>query len=119
VLLPSETDRDDHQHWLLDSGSAYPIAHASIERPPALDIVHIDSKALVSSSATGLRKTHPCRLRVFRVGDVSLRNVRWMLAEVLPGENRFESGILPLNLFDSIYFNSEESFVVLNPSLPR
>ncbi len=50
---------------------------------------------------------------------MSLRNVRWMLAEVLPGENRFESGILPLNLFDSIYFNSEESFVVLNPSLPR
>ena len=40
-----------------------------------------------------------------------------MLAPLLPGEIRPQKGMLPLSVFDAVYFNNEESFVILNPRL--
>ena len=40
-----------------------------------------------------------------------------MVADLMTGEKRYEDGLLPLCVFEAIYFNNDENYVILNPSL--
>ena len=72
---------------------------------------------LEATTSIGRRRFRPCRLASLQVGSTVLRNVKAVLAPLLPGEIRPQKGMLPLSVFDAVYFNNEESFVILNPRL--
>ena len=42
-----------------------------------------------------------------------------MVADLLTGEKRYEDGLLTLCLFDAVYFNSDENYVILNPGVVK
>ena len=56
------------------------------------------SEAVPDAPVAHRRNIRFCRVRVFRIGDVILKNLRFMMAELLPGERRYEGGLLPLTL---------------------
>jgi hypothetical protein len=104
------------QRYLLDSGTQYPVL---FERPAQEFTVLRNEPAPMMVMSTGDRKLRPCIVHLLRFGNVVLQNVQLMLADPLPGEQPFEDGLLPLNLFESIYFNNEKGYVILNPIFRR
>ncbi len=102
--------------FMLDSGAPEPVVFVKPSEAPSLDIVHMESNEVVAQTSVGRRTMRPCRIGTFRIDGLTLRNVRFMVAGLLPGEERYEDGLLPVSLFDAIYFNNEESYVILNPA---
>ncbi len=107
------------RRFLLDSGALDPLVFALPSQVPALDVVHMEEQGMVAQTSIGRRNMHLCRVGIFRIGGLTLKNLRFMVVDLLPGEKRFEDGLLPMRLFDSIYFNNEKSYVILNPVWPR
>ena len=107
------------RRFLLDSGALDPLVFALPSQVPALDVVHMEEQGMVAQTSIGQRNMHFCRVGIFCIGGLTLKNLRFMVADLLPGEKRYEDGLLPMSLFDSIYFNNEKSYVILNPAWPR
>lgn len=59
----------------------------------------------------------PGRMRILQIGSTFLKNIPFMLADLLPGEERYGDAVLPTSLFDAVYFSSSQNYVVLNPIL--
>jgi len=96
---------------ILDSGNPYLVVYedaASRLQPAA----HIKETKVVRSSI-GSRAIRLFRIASLQIGDSRLRNVDAYLATRGPG--RSEDGFLPLYLFDSIYVNNLENFLIANP----
>ncbi len=68
-------------------------------------------------SSIGSRKIRPFRIDSLEVGDSVKRNVEGYLATRRPGGS--EDGFLPLFVFDSIYVNNQENFLIPNPKRNR
>jgi hypothetical protein len=96
---------------LLDSGIPYSVLYED----PRLDL-RCSGANTSAQSGIGARKLRPCRLATLNLGTVQFRNLDVQLTPRLAGQAGWEDGILPLALFDAIYFNTAESFVVLNPN---
>jgi hypothetical protein len=98
-------------HLMLDSGSPYIVVYedAASRLQPAANI----KEAEILESAIGRRAVHRFRLDFLEIGDSRLRKVDAYLAVRGPG--RLEDGFLPLHIFDSIYVNNLENFVIANP----
>jgi hypothetical protein len=95
---------------LLDSGIPYSLLYED----PLLELRCSGSNGAAESSI-GARKLRSCRLKTLDLGAVQFKNLAVQLTSRLAGP-RWEDGILPLGLFDAIYFNNAGSFVILNPS---
>lgn len=105
--------------FLLDSGSLAPLIFAQPSKTPNLHVVYMDVRISTMSTPIGRRNTRSCHVGALQVGEVKLHNLRFIVADVLPGEKRYEDGLLPLTLFDAVYFNNEESVIILNPTEAR
>lgn len=99
---------------LLDSGIPYSVLYED----PELDL-RCSGANTAAQSGIGSRKLRSCRLATLDLGPVQFRNLAVQLTPRLAGQPRWEDGILPLTLFDAIYFNNAENFVILNPSRAR
>lgn len=104
------------RRFLLDSGSLDPLVFALPSEMPNLDIVQMVEQKMVAQSSIGRRNVRICRVGTFPIGGLTFKNLRFMVSDLLPGEQRYEDGLLPMSLFDSIYFNNERSCVILNPT---
>jgi predicted aspartyl protease len=98
-------------HLILDSGNPYIVIYedAASRLQPAANI----KEAQVVESAIGSRAIRPFRVDLLEIGDSRLRNVDAYLAVRGPG--RLEDGFLPLHIFDLIYVNNLENFLIANP----
>jgi predicted aspartyl protease len=107
------------RRFLLDSGALDPLVFAQPDEMPALDIVRFEEQALVARTAVGQRYIRPCRVGIFRIGEATLKNLRFMVADLKTGEKRYEGGLLPLCVFEAVYFNNDENYVILNPGVAK
>ncbi len=100
---------------ILDSGNPYLVVYedAASRLQPTWNI---KEKKVVRSSI-GSRAIRPFRIESLEIGDSRLRNIDAYLATRGPG--RSEDGFLPLYLFDSIYVNNLENFLIANPQRKR
>jgi len=96
---------------ILDSGNPYLVVYedAASRLQPAANI----KEKKVVRSPIGSRAIRPFRIESLEIGDSQVRNVDAFLATRGPG--RSEDGFLPLYLFDSIYVNNLENFLIANP----
>lgn len=101
----------ESRRLLLDSGIPYSVLYED----PGLDLRCSGANAS-AQSGIGVRKLRPSRLATLDLGPVRFKNLDVQLTPRLAGQPRWEDGILPFALFDAIYFNSAEGFVILNPS---
>lgn len=100
---------------MLDSGNPYLVFYNDVASrlQPTGDIGDIKERKVVRSSV-GSRSIRPFRIESLEIGGTMLRNVDAYLAVRGPG--RVEDGFLPLAIFDSIYVNNLEKFLILNPA---
>ena len=96
---------------VLDSGASHLILFSSGRRKLEKQIEASDQMMQVSTNA-GKSITQTDWLDKLPVGKNNLRR----LPVALLGEvERAEDGLLPMNLFRSVYFNNQEGYVILNP----
>jgi|GEM_PF-3218065 len=96
---------------MLDSGNPYLVVYDdAVSRLHATANVK-DEKEVRSS--IGSRKIRAFRIDSLQIGDSIKRNVEAYLATRSPGGS--EDGFLPLFVFDSIYVNNLENFLIANP----
>ncbi len=113
IYTRTEDDEGHSQRYLIDSGTQYPVL---FERPAQEFAILPHEPSLLLLTSAGHRRLQPCVITVLQFGDMILRNVRLMLADPLPGEQPFEDGLLPLSIFETIYFNNQNGYVILNPT---
>jgi predicted aspartyl protease len=104
-------------HLMLDSGNPYLVVYDDVAlrlRSTVVDNANGHS-AIVSS--IGRRTIRPCRIGELIIGETRLRNIDGFLSTRDSG--RPEDGFLPLGMFDSVYVNNRENFMVLNPRRNR
>jgi hypothetical protein len=83
-----------------------------------LDIEHNKGSLVNIATHAGTQITRLGLLRTLRVGSETLTDLQVaLISGAIPG--RSESGILPLCLFRSVYFNNKQGFVILNPRIKR
>jgi hypothetical protein len=99
------------RRFLLDSGIPYPVLYDD----PSLQL-RCSGPAQAAESRIGARELRRCRVPSLDLGSVRLAGLEVQIAARIGGPAAWEDGILPLALFDSIYFNSSEGFVILNPT---
>jgi len=119
LLVPGVDDASEPLRFLLDSGSPYLVIYRKPGVADRLSVISYERDALQAESAIGRRKLQACRISGLQIGEVAVENLRVILAELLPGEVQFADGALPLSMFEAVYFNNEESYVILNPTLPK
>lgn len=100
---------------MLDSGNPYLVLYEDTV-PKFQPVADIKAAKFVESSI-GSRAIRPFRIKSLEILGTRLVNVQAYLTERDPG--RFEDGFLPLHLFDSIYVNNVENFVIANPERCR
>lgn len=80
------------RRFLLDSGALVPLIFSQPSETPALDIVRFEEQSLVARTAVGKRNIRPCRVGTFRVGGLVLKNLRFMVADLLPERDGTRTG---------------------------
>jgi hypothetical protein len=101
---------------MLDSGNPYLVLYEDVATRLGLAIANSGAGSAVGSSI-GQRAIRLSRLTTMEIGDSHLRNVEACLTP--RGTGRSEDGFLPLHLFDSIYVNNRENFLIVNPERNR
>ena len=119
VSVQSVASGEKPLRFMLDSGAPEPVVFVKASEVPSLNIVHMELNEVVAQTSVGRRTMRPCRIGTFGINGLTLRNVRFMVADLLPGEERYEDGLLPVTLFDAIYFNNDQSYVILNPTYAK
>jgi hypothetical protein len=104
------------RRFLLDSGADAPFVFVQSSEIPEQDIVRIEEEQFVLRTGVGQRKIRACRIGTYRVGGVMFENIRFMIANLLVSEWKYGDGLLPLRLFDAVYFDNDEDYVMLNPT---
>jgi hypothetical protein len=99
------------RRFLLDSGIPYPMIYDD----PSLEL-QCSRSARAAESGIGARELRRCRIASLALGALRLADLDVQVAARLGGLPAWEDGILPLALFDSMYFNSREGVVILNPA---
>jgi predicted aspartyl protease len=101
---------------MLDSGNPYLVLYEDVAARLGLATANYGAESAVGSSI-GRRAIRLSRLAAMEIGDSHLRDVEAYLSPRGPG--RSEDGFLPLHLFDSIYVNNRENFLIVNPERNR
>lgn len=119
LVVASEGVAAEPLRFLLDSGSPYIVVYSKATVADRLDIISYEQNMLLAETSLGSRKLRPCRVSGLSIGGLAKENLRVLLAELFPDEVQFGDGVLPLSMFDAVYFNNADSYVILNPVLPR
>ncbi len=101
---------------MLDSGNPYLVLYDDAASKLQAASLNVGVERAVGSSIAQ-RAVRLSRLPLLRVGDIQIRNVEVLLSP--RGKGRGEDGFLPLHLFDSIYVNNHENFLIVNPQRNR
>ena len=101
---------------MLDSGNPYLVIYEDAAWRSNAVLATSGGESAVGSSL-GRRTIRPTRLPTLEVGDIVLDNVQAYLAT--RGSGRLEDGFLPLHIFDSVYVNNLEDFLITNPRRSR
>jgi len=97
---------------MLDSGNPYLVLYEDAAAKLQGVTANVGLERAVGSSI-GQRAVRSSRLPLLQVGDIQVRNVEVLLSP--RGAKRGEDGFLPMHLFDSIYVNNRENFLIVNP----
>ncbi len=118
IHYDSGSPQQEQIHFMLDSGTPQLVVFEKPKVSSCLQVT-LENRATTVADVLGNRSVALGRLSVFRIGGEVIRNlaVRMTIAHEI--ERRWEDGLLPTNLFSGIYFNHGESYVILNPRLPR
>jgi predicted aspartyl protease len=118
IVIPVTTASNDDvaAKLVLDTG----IASLVVFHPPSprlkLDITQNGARTVSLSSHTGSRFMKTGKVKSIRLGEETLRDLPVTLVQKKDAlQGRTEDGLLPGLLFDSIYFNHRDHYVVLNP----
>lgn len=116
MMVPSEAQSRNHAtlRLMLDSGAE------------SVVLLHTASQALqvpreqraMELSLGGQSAMQMGRIHRLVVGQERFRDVEAALPQADPAE-RIGDGLLPTNLFEAVYVNNRESFVVFNPRVKR
>lgn len=98
---------------ILDSGNPYLVIYEDAASRIETVVRMGNNGAGSVQSSNGRRTVRPCRIVSLEIADRCLRNVEALLSTRDTG--RLEDGFLPVYLFDSIYVNNAEGFLILNP----
>jgi hypothetical protein len=101
---------------MLDSGNPYLVLYEDAASKLQAVNLNVGVERAIGSSI-GQRTARSSRLPLLQVGDIQVRNVEVLLSP--RGAKRSEDGFLPLHLFDSIYVNNHENFLIVNPERNR
>lgn len=101
---------------LLDSGNPYLVVYEDAARS-CNAILAVSGDEGVVGSSLGRRVIRPTRIPSLDIGGIVLRNVPAYLAT--RGSGRSEDGFLPLHIFNSMYVNNLENFLIANPRRNR
>jgi predicted aspartyl protease len=101
---------------LLDSGNPYLVVYEDAARS-CNAILAVSGDEGVVGSSLGRRIIRPTRIPSLEIGGIVLRNVPAYLAT--RGSGRSEDGFLPLHIFNSMYVNNLENFLIANPRRSR
>jgi predicted aspartyl protease len=112
IVVPAQSPRHSDQNirLVLDSGSAGLIFYAGVCDRAGLEFRKNERSQLVSTDAGNQRVTSGLLGRIM-IGNKILLDLP---AVVLGTEQRNQDGILPTSLFDRIYFNNAEKYVILD-----
>jgi predicted aspartyl protease len=114
ISIPFSSGGDECRRFLLDSGSPYLLVYGKPKDVTDLDIIRVEEER-VAKTATGRRVLRVCRIGAFKIGDIILKGLRVRLTPSGAGGTRYSDGLLPIHIFESVYVNSLESYVILNP----
>ena len=103
-------------HLILDSGNPHLVIYEDAAPRCHAILTAIGGDSVVASSL-GRRIFRLSRLPSLEIGGSALRNVEAILET--RGRGRLEDGLLPPQIFDSIYLNNLEKFLIVNPERNR
>jgi predicted aspartyl protease len=118
MLVASEVQsRGEARLWLLlDSGANM----ITLLRKPALALDGPTRQDWLELSASGQAGWKVDRMRALQVGTEKFHDVNVALPDTQPSDaERIEDGVLPTALFNAVYVNNREGFVVFNPRMKK
>lgn len=114
VTSQSTSSRQETLRLVLDSGASHLVIFASACDKLGLKIESREG-FLIPTNAAGHHVTLR-RLRQLQLGSERISDLPFALMEDLaPLESRSEDGLLPTNLFRTIFFQNDKHVVILNP----
>lgn len=122
LLVPVRGWTDDPETtWLvLDTAAARLMLFESPTRRTKLDIRRNARQPAAVSSSMGRHFMRTGWVGRLTVGDETFRDVPVVLVTRAEGvDGRSEDGLLPARLFESLYFNHRDNFLVLNPRFQK
>ncbi len=118
IHYDSGSPQQEQIHFMLDSGTPQLVVFEKPKVSSCLQVT-LENRATTVADVLGNRSVALGRLSVFRIGGEAVRNLAVRVTRPREIEQRWEDGLLPTNLFSGIYFNHGESYIVLNPRMPR
>ena len=97
---------------LLDSGTP---AAVIFQTAQTAGLKRLGKTPFKLSSNGASRNAWGGRLGCLQLGKQILYRIPLILLDEGKSEHRYEDGLLPVRLFEAIYFNNEQDFVILNP----
>jgi predicted aspartyl protease len=114
VAIEAQSDGAAHLHLLLDSG-----ANSVVLMREAARAVKLANRGNgVEVTISGHLRLEVGTINSLRVGSQRLKNLAAVLSNAEPVEP-IGDGLLPTVLFQSLYVNNREGYVVFNPRLRR
>ncbi len=102
----------------LDSALEDLLLFAAIERKSQLNLKQDEYELRQLRSDAGQQNVWQGILRTFHIGKLTWQNLPVTLLAQKPADvGRVEDGLLPMSLFQSIYVNHRQGYVILNPNL--
>jgi predicted aspartyl protease len=99
---------------MLDSG-----ANSLVLLPNASRALNLSVRqAGVETTSNGQLGLQVSQVRILTVGSTQFHDLPAALSSAVPAEN-IGDGLLPMSLFQSVYVDTREGFVILNPRARR
>jgi predicted aspartyl protease len=114
VAAPAQSVGRANLRLMLDSGANSVVLTGAASRQIALPV----RGGALETTTSGQARTQVGRVRAFSVGSQQLHDVQVAVAPFAADE-RIGDGLLPAALFQALYVNNRESFVVLNPQAKK
>lgn len=120
VIVSQKSPGKRALRFVLDAGASAPVVFEKASRKPDLHIVYDDNMWVTAYTSAGSGFVRSGILPSIHIGSQTLLNLPVaIISNRTANEERIEDGLLPTSLFDSIYFNDKERFVILNPQFPK
>ncbi len=114
-------DVDEGRRLVMLPGDAAPIRMVADSGAAGMLFFHRAPQRDVEWEEDGLAITNsgsqPVRMGIYRTLKVGRETLRDVPMAVLGRTERREDGLLPTHIFDAVYFNNRDGYVVLNPKL--